>query len=36
MKRLGIRGYVALVKDLQIPIDKNRVIEVWKKSATRQ
>ena len=29
---LGLRGYIAFVKDMAIPIDKARVIEVWKKS----
>lgn len=29
---LGMRGYVIFVKDMKIPIEKPKVIEVWKKS----
>ena len=34
--RLGLRGYVAFVKDMKILVDKQRVIEVWKKAAVNQ
>ncbi len=34
--RLGMKGYVAFVKDMQIPINKERVIEVWKKTSINQ
>lgn len=30
---MGIRGYITFVNDFKVPIDKQRVIEVWKKSA---
>ena len=30
---LSLRGYIALIKDMGIPIEKTKVIEVWKKSA---
>lgn len=29
---IGLRGYIAFTKDMQIPIDKARAVEVWKKS----
>lgn len=28
---MGIRGYITFVNDFKVPIDKQRVIEVWKK-----
>ena len=28
---LNLKGYIALTHDLQIPVDKASVIEVWKK-----
>lgn len=31
--RLGMRGYIHFAKNMQIPIDKARVVEVWKKAA---
>lgn len=34
--RLGLHGYNMFVKDMGIPIDKARIIEVWKKSAINQ
>jgi hypothetical protein len=30
---VGLRGYIAFTKDMEIPINKQRVIEVWKKSS---
>lgn len=30
---LGLRGYIAFIKDMQIPVDKTRIAEVWKKSS---
>ena len=30
---LSLKGYIALTHDLQIPVDKASVIEVWKKSS---
>jgi len=33
LQRLGMRGYIAFVKDMQINIDKQRVIEAWKKTS---
>jgi hypothetical protein len=29
---VGLWGYVAFVNDMQIPVDKKRVVLVWKKS----
>lgn len=29
--RLGMRGYIALVNDFHLPIDKARVIQTWKR-----
>jgi len=31
-----MRGYIHFTKDLLIPIDKARVVEVWKKAAPNQ
>lgn len=30
---LGLRGYIAFLNDMQIPVDKQRATEVWKKAA---
>ena len=30
---LGLRVYIAFIKDMQIPVDKTRIAEVWKKSS---
>jgi hypothetical protein len=29
---LGLRGYIAFVNEMGIPVDKQSVIETWKKS----
>lgn len=31
---ISLRGYIAFTKDMEIPIDKARVIEVFKKAST--
>ena len=33
MAELKLRGYVAFIKDMQIPIDKTRITEVWNKTS---
>lgn len=33
LAELKIRGYIAFIKDMQIPIDKTRIAEVWNKTA---
>ena len=33
MGELKLRGYVAFIKDMQIPIDKTRITEVWNKTS---
>ena len=30
---LGLRGFIAFLNDMQIPVDKQRATEVWKKAS---
>jgi len=32
--RLSLKGFLAFIKDMRIPIDHPRLIEIWKKSSS--